>query len=296
MSSGAFCGSLRNAFSYCVQQVHAYDYEHYLCALHLPVGLRSASFVLRSFNVETARAVEHAREVNLAIMRLTWWREAVNGIYNKSKAVEHPVVLALNEVVHKHRLSKHWFLRLVDARLSDLEAVGGPKTLGDVEKYAENTSSALLYLTLEAAGVRTTAADHAAAHVGKAEGIAILLRATPHHSQRRHTYIPIELTAKCGVSQEEIYRGMHCEGLADAVLEMASAARAHLEKARSLASTVPQAAFPVLLAAVPTGLLLDSIQRVQFNVFDPRLARGVCGVSPIWMQLQLKWHAFRSTY
>lgn len=34
------------------------------------------------------------------------------------------------------------------------------------DRYAEDTSSALLYLTLEAAGVRNTAADHAASHIG----------------------------------------------------------------------------------------------------------------------------------
>lgn len=34
-------------------------------------------------------------------------------------------------------------------------------------RYAEDTASALLYLTLEAAGVRNTSADHAASHVGK---------------------------------------------------------------------------------------------------------------------------------
>lgn len=34
-------------------------------------------------------------------------------------------------------------------------------------RYAEDTASALLYLTLEAAGVRNTSADHAASHIGK---------------------------------------------------------------------------------------------------------------------------------
>lgn len=35
------------------------------------------------------------------------------------------------------------------------------------QRYAEDTASSLLYLTLEASGVRNTSADHAASHIGK---------------------------------------------------------------------------------------------------------------------------------
>lgn len=295
MSNNAAAGGLRNALSYCVQQVRTYDYEHYLTSIHLPVGLRTAAFALRAFNVEIARILENAREQNLALMRLTWWRETLDGIY-KRKPVDHPVVTVLSSIVQEHNLSKHWLSRLMDARISDLNMVGAPRTLSDVEQYAESTASALLYLTLEAAGIRTTAADHAASHIGKAEGLAVLLRASHYHRLFRRTYIPIDIAAKHGVSQEDVYRGIYSEGLADAVLEVASAANAHLCKARELRGTIPPAALPILLPAVPTGLLLESLRRVQFNVFDPKLLRGVCGVSPFWMQVQLKWHAFRNTY
>ena len=36
----------------------------------------------------------------------------------------------------------------------------------DMETYAENTASALLYLTLESCGVKNVNADHAASHIG----------------------------------------------------------------------------------------------------------------------------------
>eukprot|EP00250_Pteridium_aquilinum_P014530 c22046_g1_i1 orf=225-1112(+) len=295
MSKNSAPAGLRSALSYCVQQVQAHDYVHYLTSLHLPVGLRTAAFTLRAFNVETGRILESARELNLAMMRLQWWRDAVDGIF-KGKRLEHPIVTALSAVVEEHKLSKHWFSRLLDARQSDLEMEGAPRTMSDVEKYSENTASALLYLTLEAAGIRLTSADHAASHVGKAEGIALLLKASPHHSLFRRTYIPIEVAARHGVSQEDIYRKVYSEGLADAVLEVASVADAHLSKAHALACTIPAAAAPILLPAVATGVLLNSLKKVNFNVFDPKLVRGVNGISPLWMQLQLKWHAFRNTY
>ncbi|GAU47179.1 hypothetical protein TSUD_283430 [Trifolium subterraneum] len=63
-----------------------------------------------------------------------------------------------------------------------------------------------------------------------------------------------------------------------------------------LLGSVPVEALLVLLPAVPAQVLLDSLRRVQFDVFDPRLARGVPGIPPLWYQLQLKWTSWRRKY
>ena len=87
-----------------------------------------------------------------------------------------------------------------------------------------------------------------------------------------------------------------CEGLRDAVFDMASVANAHLQKARKLAGSVPAEACPVLLPAVPAQVILDSLSKVQFDVFDPRLTQGVLGIPPLWYQLKLKWSSWRGKY
>ncbi|KAJ7558011.1 hypothetical protein O6H91_04G021300 [Diphasiastrum complanatum] len=295
MSRTVLGGSLRNAFSYCVQQVRTYDYENYLCLLQLPEKLRTAAFAIRAFNVEIAKVKESAHETNLALMRLLWWQEAINGIYAKSP-VGHPVVKALEYITQEHRLNKHWFSRIIEARIADAEITTSPVNIADVEHYAESTASTLLYLTLEAAGIRNTNADHAASHIGKAAGLALLLRASPFHVGYRRSYIPLELLAKHRFSEEEIYRGKETEALCNAVFELASVANSHLEKARQLSNAVPPEAFPVLLPAVPAGVLLKSLQQCGFNIFDQRLQRGVCGISPLMMQLKIKWQSLCSTY
>lgn len=43
------------------------------------------------------------------------------------------------------------------------------------------------------AGVKNVQADHAASHVGKAQGIITCLRATPYHSSRRKVYLPMDI-------------------------------------------------------------------------------------------------------
>lgn len=69
-------------------------------------------------------------------------------------------------------------------------------SLDDLEKYAENTASILLYLELQMMGITDVHADHAASHVGKAVGITTLIRGTPFHIRDRTFYLPSEIMAK----------------------------------------------------------------------------------------------------
>ncbi|CAA0829253.1 Terpenoid synthases superfamily protein [Striga hermonthica] len=290
----------RTAFSYCVQQVRNYDYHHYLCLLELPLNMRRSAFALRAFNVETARAMDVASDPRIGLMRLLWWQEAIDKIFS-NKLVEHPVAQALASVISEHKFSKSWLKRSVQARIDDArrDVSNIPETIEDLERYAEDTMSTILYSTLEADGIRSTAADHAASHIGKASGLALLLRSLPYHAGRnRHfLYVPADVAKKHGllVNKSENLVDSR-EGLCSAVYEMASVANAHLQKARELAETVPVEARPVMLPAVPTQFVLDTLRRVQFDVFDPRLTRGILGVPPLWFQLTLKYYSWRGRY
>jgi NADH dehydrogenase [ubiquinone] 1 alpha subcomplex assembly factor 6 len=116
-------------------------------------------------------------------------------------------------------------------------------TLKDVEDYAENTASSVLYLTLECLGIRDVHADHAASHLGKAEGIITLLRATPYHAHNKKVFLPMDLLALHLVSQEDVLRGLNSDRLQDVVYDIASQSKMHLNMVRHFWSVDPQ--FPV---------------------------------------------------
>lgn len=303
MNGASASSRIRAAFSYCVQQVRNYDYPHYLCLLELPPNMRRAAFALRAFNVETSRAMDVASDPKIGIMRLLWWQEAVDKIFSR-KSIEHPVAQALTSMVSEHKISKSWLKRSVEARINDAkrDVSDIPETIEELEQYSEDTASTILYTTLQAGGIKSTAADHAASHIGKASGLLVLLRSLPYHASRgRHfSYIPAKLAEKHGLLMKQGGRREilldYREGLCDAVFEMASVANTHLLKARELSGTVPAEAHPVLLPAVPAEVILDSLRRVHFDVFDPRLTRGILGIPPLWFQLKLKWHAWRGKY
>lgn len=303
MSGASTSSNVRAALSYCVQQVRTYDYHHYLCLLELPPYMRKAAFTLRAFNIETAKAMDVASDPRIGLMRLLWWQDAVDKIFS-NKLIEHPVAQALASVLHEHKISKIWLRRSVEARINDAkrDVTDIPKTVEELEQYAEDTMSTIFYSTLQAGGIKSTVADHAASHIGKASGLLLLLKSLPYHANRNchFRYIPIKVAEKHGLLVNEggqlAIQIDSREGLRDAVFEMASVANAHLQKARELAGTVPAEARPVLLPAVPTQVILDTLNRVQFDVFDPKLTRGVLGVPPLWFQLKLKWHSWRGKY
>ncbi|XP_062500909.1 NADH dehydrogenase (ubiquinone) complex I, assembly factor 6-like isoform X2 [Corticium candelabrum] len=222
-------------------------------------------------------------------MRIKFWRDTLNSIYSTSSPNQ-PVAVALREAVRTKKLSKQWLTRLLDARESNLDD-RLYVTLKDVEDYAENTSSSTLYLTLEAVGVRDVQSDHAASHLGKAEGIVTLLRATPYHAHNKKVFLPMELLALHRLSQEDVLRRQNSSSLQDVVYDVASQANMHLNMARSLSSKMTSDAKTCLLPAISCSSFLDAIQKCNFNVFDGRLQQRAA-----LLPLALLWHRLWRKY
>eukprot|EP00899_Mesostigma_viride_P011498 jgi/Mesvir1/20349/Mv19936-RA.1 len=324
--------SLATVVNYCRDQVRTCDYEGYLCSLLLPPHVQPPAFILRAFNVEMAQVVDSTRapmcftramrtvtrnavpvviipsppnvsqvvdrahkEQKIALMRFQWWRETLDACL-KGKPVEHPIAQGVAAVAARHRITRQWLLRILDERAKDAEDPSQPRTVADLERYAEHTASSLLYLLLQVAGASDANTDHAASHVGKAVGLTTLLRGTAAHASQRRTYIPRDVAAKHGVVTEEIYRRIPSDALSSAVFEVASKANAHLDKARKMQGTLSKEARAVLLPAVPCGLYLAALERHNFDVFYGSLMMGKLDISPLSLQLRLKWHAWRSSF
>ncbi len=56
-----------------------HDPDRFLTALFAPAAVREALFTLYALNHELARAREVAREPMMALVRLQWWREVIEG-------------------------------------------------------------------------------------------------------------------------------------------------------------------------------------------------------------------------
>ncbi|XP_043974036.1 NADH dehydrogenase (ubiquinone) complex I, assembly factor 6 isoform X2 [Gambusia affinis] len=238
-------GENQHSEKYCLNLVRSRDYEGFLSCLLLPEEARRSSLALRAFNVELAQVKDSVSQKTIGLMRMQFWKTAIEEIY-RDDPPNQPVSTELWKAVKTHGLTKRWLMRIVTEREKDLDD-RAYKNLQELEKYSENTQSSLLYLLLECLGVKNVHADHAASHIGKAQGIATCLRATPYNSSRRKVYLPMDICMLHGASQEDFIRGSREKNVRDVVFDIASQAHVHLEHARSFSHNVPAAATPAFL-------------------------------------------------
>ncbi|XP_023599376.1 NADH dehydrogenase (ubiquinone) complex I, assembly factor 6 [Myotis lucifugus] len=177
-------------------------------------------------------------------MRMQFWKKTVDDIYSDNPPHQ-PVAVELWKAVKRHNLTKRWLMKIIDEREKNLDDKAY-RNIQELENYAENTQSSLLYLTLEILGVKDLHADHAASHIGKAHGIVTCLRATPYHTSRRRVFLPMDIC-------------------------MLVRLLLHLKHARSLHKSVPVKAFPAFLQTVALEDYLKKIQQVNFDIFHPSL-------------------------
>ena len=217
-------------------------------------------------------------------------------------------------------------MRIIDTREKYLSNPPYP-SMASLESYAENTYSTLLYLKLQSLPMSSLSADHVASHIGKATGIAAVLRGLPllafpgppntHSNQggfggdvggsrQGAVMLPLDTMAECNVREQDVLRnGSSAHGLRDAVFTVATRANDHLITSRSLIQQLragqqedhefehrdeeehvylpskgsrqeTQAqeldrAFGVFMPAVATQLWLDRLEKVDFDVFSPKL-------------------------
>ena len=77
----------------------AHDPDRFLCALFAPAERREALFALIAFNHELARAREAASNPMAALIRLQWWRDALEEARLGRPARRHEVAAPLHDAV-----------------------------------------------------------------------------------------------------------------------------------------------------------------------------------------------------
>ncbi len=82
---------------------------------------RADVLAVYAFDHELARAPRVASNALLAEIRLTWWREALEEIFEDRPARAHPTVQALAEVVRRRGLSRAVMETMIDARYRELD-------------------------------------------------------------------------------------------------------------------------------------------------------------------------------
>ncbi|KAJ7600708.1 isoprenoid synthase domain-containing protein [Mycena floridula] len=257
--------------AYCRDFVRKHDYESWLLAPFYPKSRQDDYFALKAFSIDLAMVQDSVSNPLIGKMRMQFWRDAIKNTAN-GKPPESPIALALSETFGRVPLPLYHFLRIIDARDAELTAPSH-LTMDSLTAHAESTSSSMIYLLLSLLSIESSTVSHAASHLGVAQTLTTLLRALPFHAKNRRMVIPAEITAKHGVIQEDVFRkGNQAAGIDNAVFEFATLANDHLITARNMFdNNVPPKSLPIFLSAIPMSSVLERLEKVNFDIFDPKL-------------------------
>ena len=226
-----------------VDFVRRHDPDRFLTALFAPPDRRPALLALYAFNHELARAREAAHEPALALIRLHWWREVVDGA-SRAHEVATPLAAALSDGA----LTRADLLPLIDAR--EVETDPAIATLDDWLAYLRGTAGGL---AVAAARLLGATAPEALRDLGAAYGAAGVLRAVPALARQGRCLLPADVLAAHGLSPEAVpdavLRASDAPALRAALASLAATGRSLLADApRHLPRPVIAAALPAVLA------------------------------------------------
>ena len=144
----------------------------------MPKDSQKSYFALQAFNVElasikdgSARLRGGADNSSLALqMKFQRWKDLLQDAYSSNNSTleesphaSDPVACGLTRAVHDKELTRRFLERLIEAREADVESAQ-LNTVQEITRYAEESVSSRLYLTLQCMGIRHDAADVVASH------------------------------------------------------------------------------------------------------------------------------------
>jgi 15-cis-phytoene synthase len=174
--------------------VRRHDPDRFLTALFAPPDKRDALLTLYAFNHELARAREAVSEPPLALIRLQWWREVVEGAHRR-----HEVAEPLRAAIEAGDLDRGDLLSLIDAREAEAEPVF--ETTQDWHAYLSGTAGGLAVAAGHLLGVPDAEGLRAS---GATYGMAGVLRSVAAHGRQGRCLLPTDVLAEHGLVAEQV--------------------------------------------------------------------------------------------
>jgi phytoene synthase len=239
------------------QQLREHDKDLYLSSLFMPE--------VYAFSAEVARVPFLVSEAALGEIRLQWWHDTVDAIYD-GVAQDSPVAQGLSEAVRLGDLPKHALQNLVKAHQFDLYSDPMP-SLHDLEAYVGETHSAVIQMS--AAILNSDDAlecSEASGLAGVAYGLCSLMRTLPHWLGQHSNFIPADMMAARGLDATTL-RDPQFDAASGVLLsELREHATARLSLARKSAWTIKSTVMPAFLHVALTETYLALIRKAGIGL------------------------------
>lgn len=273
--------------SYCAEQVRAHDPDRYLCTLFAPAEAREALFALYAFDHEIARVRHVVSDPMPGLIRLQWWRDALDRIA-AGRPLAHPVVEDLHRNWPQLAGQRERLEAAIDAREAELEEEAPFAEPAAFERHVEATTGGIMRAALAVLGAEDERTLEAGREIALAWGVAALLRSVPEDAGQRRLLLPLSIADDAGVDRETVFAGSGDAALRRAIAGLLKAARGHLVRARRLRRRVARDALPVLLLGSLAGDYFRRLARARHDPFAaaPRQRSPLAPLALLWRRVR----------
>jgi len=150
---------------------------------------RAEVIAIYALNDELARVGETVSQPLIGEIRLAWWRDRIEDLFNGRPIPSQPTLQALSAPIAQRRLPQSLFEALIEARHLDLDAA--PFTDSTVlARYLDGTAGAVMGLAARSLSPEAPLA--AVIQAGRAFGMAGLYRARAYWAARNRRWTPLD--------------------------------------------------------------------------------------------------------
>lgn len=248
---------------YCQELIKQVDHDRYLTVLYARAARRPALFALYGFNYEISRIRQTVSEPMVGEIRLQWWREAIDDIYQDIIG-PHDILPALAAAIGEYDIGRASLMGLIDGRVPDLydEPL---KNIAGLEEYLGQTAGNLSCLAVYILGQRDI--DDLAQRLGMAWGYVGIIRSLAYHSSLKKSYIPLDLKKKYDLPEEVFLIPDQAARIKAPLQELCQQALHHLAYVTAGKARINRDSRSVFLLAALTRSYLKTIKKADYNPF-----------------------------
>ena len=186
---------------YCQQKAAASGSSFYYSFLFLPPERRRAITALYAFCREVDDVVDEVHEVDVARVKLAWWRTEVANLFDGHP--QHPVTRALEPFVERFGLDRTRMNEIIDGMEMDL-VHHRYADFESLRRYCHLVAGVVGQLSATVFGFRNPATLEYAENLGLAFQLTNIIRDVGEDARRDRVYLPADELARFGLSPEDI--------------------------------------------------------------------------------------------
>ncbi len=274
--------SVEDAFAYCERLARSHYENFSVVSFLLPRKLRRPFFAVYAYCRHSDDLADESPTPAIALERLHSWEQELDRCFQGE--AEHPIFVALREIIARHRLPKEPFADLLIAFRRD-QTQQRYETLDELLDYcrcsANPVGRIILHLAASAAGIPPPDEEMLAYSDAVCTGLQLanFWQDVARDWEKGRFYIPKAICRKFGYLPKEIFpdepesvdRFDNEEAFRAMIGFLVEDARERLRFGRALVRRVPRLLRTDIALFADGGLaILEAIERIRFDVWNRR--------------------------